>query len=59
MARKKRLKKVREAIVFRELIFKEGQISEINLFKRLLIKDALIFPELLLFNLTILKKRNV
>jgi len=58
-AKKKRLKGVREAIIFRELISKEGQISEINLPKRLVVKDALIFPELLLFNLTILKKRKV
>ena len=58
-ARKKRLKRVGEAIVSRELISKEGQISEINLPKRLVAKDALIFLELLSFDLTILKRRKV
>jgi hypothetical protein len=37
-ARKKRLKKFGEAIAFRELIFKKGQILEINLPKRLYIR---------------------
>jgi len=59
MARKKISKKVRKAIISRELISKEGQILEINLPKRLVVKDALIFPELLLFDLTILKRRKV
>ena len=59
MAKKKRLKKVGEVIVFRELISKEGQISETNLPKRLVIKDTLIFLELLSFDLTILKRRKM
>ena len=57
MARKKRLKK--EAIISRELISKEGQILETNPPKGLVAKGALIFPELLSFNLTILKRRKV
>jgi len=48
--RKKRLKKGSEAIISEVLIFKEG-IS-------LVIKNTLIFPELLSFNLTILKRRK-
>ena len=58
-ARKKRSKKVREATTFRELISKEGYILETNPPKRLVVKDVLIFPELLSFNLTILKRRKV
>ena len=58
-AKKKKLKKVGEVIVFGELTSKEGQILEINLPKRLVAKDALIFLELPLFDLTILKRRKV
>jgi len=59
MAKKKRLKKVGEAIASGELISKKGQISETNLPKRLVVKNALIFPEMLSFDLTILKRRKV
>ena len=48
--RKKRLKKGGEAIISRVLTFKEGIL--------LVVKNALIFPELLLFDLTILKRRK-
>ena len=58
-AKKKRLKKVKKATVFRKLISKEGHILETNPLKKLVTKDALIFLELLLFNLTILKRKKV
>ena len=58
-ARKKRLKKVREVIISGELISKEGQILEINPPKRLVVKDALIFLKLPLFDLTILKRKKI
>ena len=48
--RKKRLKKGSKAIISRVLIFKEGIL--------LVIKNTLIFLELLSFNLTILKRRK-
>ena len=58
-ARKKRSKKVKEAIASEELTSKEGKISETNPPKRLVVKDTLIFPELPSFDLTILKRRKV
>ena len=58
-ARKKRSKRVGEAIASGELTSKEGQTSETNPPKRLVAKDALIFPELPSFDLTILKRRKV
>ena len=59
MDRKKRSKKVWETIISRELIPKKGQILEINPPKSLVIKDVLIFLEMLSIDLTILKGRKV
>ena len=50
VGRKKRSKKGSEAITSRVLTFKEGTL--------LVEKNALIFPELLSFDLTILKRRK-
>ena len=51
VGRKKRSKKGSEAIISRVLTFEEERIS-------LVVKNALVFPELLSFNLTILKRRK-